>query len=216
MSAPVAGKFQDHYSVLGIDPKADDDAILKAYTRLAEKYHPKNRETGNQEQFDAVALAYEVLSDGFLRQQFDQIKGVTAQSDEPKFSGLSFFDDLGRDVDLRAAVLCILYDRRRSKPQTPGLSVRNLEAMLDVTTDELFLALWYLKQRNLALSDDKSKLQITVEGIDFLERRKPAPEMVLPLIKPSAMLTPPADPEAAAATESGSVMDRLSRALART
>jgi hypothetical protein len=55
-------------------------------------------------------------------------------------------------------------------------------------------ALWYLKQRGLAVNDDKSSLQITVEGMDFLEGNQPAPEAVLPLIKSTA----PGDPKIAA------------------
>ena len=42
MSAPVSGNFQDHYSLLGIEPSADAETIQAAYARLAEKYHPNN------------------------------------------------------------------------------------------------------------------------------------------------------------------------------
>lgn len=183
MSAPLAGKFQDHYKVLEIDAKSDSDTIAQAYGRLAQKYHPRNADTGDQAKFDAVNLAYEVLTDAGLRAEFDKLKGGGEDKAEFHFSGLDFFTALGRETALRAGLLCILYDRRRLKPFTPGLPMRRVEAMLETTSEGLNFALWYLKQRNLVASDDKSNLLITVEGMDYLETNPPTPEMVMPLIK---------------------------------
>ena len=97
MSAPAAGKFQDHYAVLDIDPKADSDAVQAAYAKLAQQYHPKNSATGDPEKFEAVNLAYEVLSDAELRSGFDKLKGVGKEEGFPKFTGVDFFDLLGRE-----------------------------------------------------------------------------------------------------------------------
>lgn len=187
MSAPLAGKFQDHYKILGIDPKSDADVIQQAYGKLAQKYHPRNEQTGDQAKFDAVNLAYEVLSDPVLKAEFDKIKGGGEDKAEFKFSGLDFFAALGDETALRSALLCVLYDRRRNNPFTPGLPMRRVENMLETTTESLNFALWYLKQRNLVASDDKSNLLITVEGMDFLETNPPAPETVMPLIKADAL-----------------------------
>src|ERR1051325_8177396 len=167
MSAPLAGKFQDHYKILDIDPKSNAETIQQAYVRLAQKYNPRNAETGDAEKFEAVNLAYEVLSDPTLRSGFDQLKSGGEDKAEPKFSGLEFFEARGRETSLRAALLCILYDRRRLRPFTPGLSARNVENMIETTPEGLSFALWYLKQRNLVASDDKSNLLITVEGMDY-------------------------------------------------
>jgi hypothetical protein len=191
MSATSAGKFQDHYAVLEIDPKADSETIQSVYSKLAQKYHPNNFETGDQGKFDAVNLAYEVLSDSGLRAEFDKIKGIGQDEGDQHFSGVAFFSILGREAALRAALLCILYDRRRLKPFTPSLSNRIIESMLEVSNEELWFALWYLKQRNLVVSDDKSSLQITVDGMDYLENNKPLPEVVLPFIKAASMAPPP-------------------------
>ena len=206
MSAPLAGKFQDHYEVLGIEPAASSETVQATYSKLAKKYHPNNTETGDKEKFEAVNLAYEVLSDPVLRQAFDKIKGV-GEEGGPKFSGLDFFEALGREALMRSALLCLLYDRRRTKPHTPSLSVRHLEAMLEATSEELASALWYLKQRNLVRSDDKSSLHITVDGMDFLETHKPSPEAVMPFFKASSLAVPKNGTE--------SVRSVLARALAR-
>ena len=218
MSAPAAGKYQDHYQILGVDPKADSETIQKAYAKLAQVYNPKNRETGDAEKFEAVNLAYEVLADPELRAGFDQMKGVKREEGVPKFSGQVFFDALGREVQLRSALLCVLYDRRRSRPLTPSLSVRQLENILDTDSEELSAVLWYLKQRGFVRSDDKSSLQITVEGVDFLDSKKPSPEEVIPLIKASAIQEPPAPPQtpAPAASEPESVISILNRARSRS
>lgn len=186
MSAPLAGKFQDHYAVLDIDPKADSEIIQRAYAKLAQKYHPSSS-TADPEKFAAVNMAYEILADPALRREFDRIKGVGQEEGPPRFSGLNFFEALGRDSLLRSALLCVLYDRRRTKPFTPSLSMRQLEGTLDITPEELGAALWYLKKRGLVSSDDKSSLQITVDGMDFLENNKPEPDAVMKFIKPAAV-----------------------------
>src|ERR1700691_304690 len=98
MSAPLAGKFQDHYVFLVIEPKSDSETIQRAYAKLSQKYHPKNAETGNAEMFEAVNMAYETLSDLQLREIFDKVKGIGQDDGGPKFSGIDFFDALGREA----------------------------------------------------------------------------------------------------------------------
>src|SRR5271155_603057 len=120
MSSSAATKFQDHYAVLGIEPKADAEIIQRAFKEL-------KANTVDPEKLEAVHIAYEVLSDVSLRRAFDRIKGVNQNEGDPKFTGLEFFEGFGRDTVLRVAILCILYDRRRTHPYTPTLSMRALE-----------------------------------------------------------------------------------------
>jgi DnaJ domain len=224
MSAPLAGKFQDHYKVLEVDPKSNLEAIQKAYGKLAQKYHPRNTQSGDQEKFDAVNLAYEVLSDGALRVEFDKLKSGGEEKVEFEFSGLDFFAALGHETALRAALLCVLYDRRRLHPFTPSVSMRRIENMLETTPEGLSFALWYLKQRSLVASDDKSNLLITVEGMDYLETNPPTPETVMPLFKAAMLATLKAEPAAAAPPPSAGAgltgtgalnLKRIREALAR-
>jgi curved DNA-binding protein CbpA len=210
MSAPLAGKFQDHYAVLGIEPKSDLETIQRSYAKLAQKYIPTNPVTGDPEMFEAINMAYETLSDPQLRATFDKLKGVGQEEGGPKFSGLEFFDALGREALLRSAILCVLYDRRRTKPSAPSLSMRHLESIVDATETEMMSSLWYLKQRGLVMSDDKSSLQITADGMDSLESKKPSAEDVLMFIKPSALAGP-----AGAKSETQSALQSLNHALAR-
>lgn len=216
MSGSVSGKFQDHYALLGIDSRADSETIQAAYSKLAEKYHPDNRGTGDEDKFEAINIAYEVLSDPTLRAGFDKLKGIDHEANKPQFSGVEFFHALEHGTALRSAVLCVLYDRRRIKSTRPSLSMRHLENMLQVTTEELNFALWYLKQRGLVINDDKSSLEITVEGMDHLERNRPSAEAVMPLIKPDAVAN--AQPEMPRADEpkiGAPVLNALTRARQR-
>jgi len=187
MSASAAGKFQDHYDILGVEPNAESETISLAYTRKAQEYHPDNPETGDREKFDAINLAYEVLSQTDLRKEFDKLIGVGEDKSAPKFSGRRFFGTLGSDSGLRFALLCVLYDRRRQKPFTPSLSVRHVENIIKCTLEQMTIVLWYLKEKHMVISDDKSSLQITVAGMDYLEANPPSAELVMPFIKASGL-----------------------------
>lgn len=224
MSSGPAGKFQDHYIVLGVEPNADSDTIQAAYARLTQKYHPSNKDTGNQEKFDGLNQAFEVLADPALRAAFDKVKGVDPEAGNPKFTGPEFFDALEHSALLRSAVLCLLYDRMRVKSFKPSLSMRHMEGMLNVNGEALNFALWYLKKRNLVINDDKSALAITVDGMDFLEQNRPSAEEVMKFIKADALLHPAPKPAPVPVAEPAGqvekkpdepVLNALSRALGR-
>jgi DnaJ-class molecular chaperone len=69
-------KFQDYYEVLGVDRDADEDAVKKAYRRLALKWHPDRHEGDGQAaaetKFKQISEAYEVLSDPQKRGKYDK------------------------------------------------------------------------------------------------------------------------------------------------
>ena len=65
---------RDYYEVLGVDKKASEDEIKKAYRKIAIKYHP-DRNPGDkeaEEKFKEAAEAYDVLHDEQKRKQYDQ------------------------------------------------------------------------------------------------------------------------------------------------
>jgi molecular chaperone DnaJ len=65
---------RDYYQVLGVDRKATQEEIKKAYRKLALQYHP-DRNPGNkdaEEKFKEGAEAYEVLGDQDKRRRYDQ------------------------------------------------------------------------------------------------------------------------------------------------
>lgn len=64
---------RDLYSVLGVPKDADEDAIKKAFRKLAVQYHPdKNPGKGAEAKFKEINQAYEVLSDKEKRSLYDE------------------------------------------------------------------------------------------------------------------------------------------------
>ncbi|MFM2481694.1 DnaJ C-terminal domain-containing protein [Celerinatantimonas sp. YJH-8] len=64
---------KDYYQILGVSKDADEQAIKRAYRKLARKYHPDVSKEANAEQrFKEVGEAYEVLSNSQKRAAYDQ------------------------------------------------------------------------------------------------------------------------------------------------
>jgi molecular chaperone DnaJ len=66
--------MKDYYQILGVDKKAPQEEIKKAYYKLAHKYHPDKG--GNEKKFKEINEAYQVLSDQKKRSQYDQFGQV--------------------------------------------------------------------------------------------------------------------------------------------
>ena len=67
----MAGK-RDYYEVLGVNKSASKDDIKSAYRKLAKKYHPDNKETGDEAKFKEIQEAYDILYDDQKRSAYDQ------------------------------------------------------------------------------------------------------------------------------------------------
>jgi DnaJ-class molecular chaperone len=76
----------DPYQTLGVKKDASQDAIQKAYRRLAKKLHP-DLNPGNkqaEEQFKAVSAAYDLLSDPQKRARFDRGEIDASGAERPR------------------------------------------------------------------------------------------------------------------------------------
>jgi DnaJ-class molecular chaperone len=114
---------KDYYKTLGIDRKADDETIRKAYKKLAFKYHP-DKNPGDpvaEEKFKEVTEANEVLSDKAKREVYDKYgsEGLNRQGFQPTdFDPSEIFRNMfGFDETI---------------------SVPPIETMMEVTLEELF------------------------------------------------------------------------------
>jgi molecular chaperone DnaJ len=69
---------KDPYKTLGVDRKASDDEIKKAYRKLARRYHPDTNHGDKtaEERFKEVQGAYAILSDLEKRKQYDSGGGI--------------------------------------------------------------------------------------------------------------------------------------------
>jgi curved DNA-binding protein len=67
-------KFRDYYEILGVDKKAPQDEIKKAYRKLAKKYHPDAHpgDKASEDKFKEANEAYEVLGNAEKRKKYDQ------------------------------------------------------------------------------------------------------------------------------------------------
>ena len=81
-------EYQDYYKTLGVDKKATNAEIKKAFRKLAKKYHP-DMNAGDAEaekKFKEVNEAYEVLGDEEKRKKYDMFGSST------QFTGGQNFD----------------------------------------------------------------------------------------------------------------------------
>ena len=64
----------NYYKILGVDKKADNSEIKKAYRKLAMKYHPDHTKGDKlaEDKFKEISEAYAVLSDKEKRKQYDE------------------------------------------------------------------------------------------------------------------------------------------------
>lgn len=65
--------MKDYYKILGLPSTATSSEIRKAYRKLAFQYHPDvNAELNNNDLFNEITEAYEVLIQPQLRRKYDQ------------------------------------------------------------------------------------------------------------------------------------------------
>ena len=69
-AAPAQFKSNNLYSVLGLEPGANEEQIKKAYRKLAIKYHPdKNKSKDAADIFKKITLAYTKLIEGMEEEE---------------------------------------------------------------------------------------------------------------------------------------------------
>lgn len=90
-------KYRDYYEILGVDKKASDAEIKKAYRKLAKKYHPDLHpdDKDAKDKFSEVNEAYEVLSDPEKRKKYDTFGKNANFSAGQNFNPNDFAFDFG-------------------------------------------------------------------------------------------------------------------------
>ena len=69
----------------------------------------------------------------------------------------------------RSQLLEALYTRRRTDPSAPTLRPSELETLLGRPREHLEFTIWFLLQKKFVGRDDQSRLQITADGVEYLE-----------------------------------------------
>ena len=164
-------KQPDCYEVLQVNPTAEPDTIHRIYRLLAQRFHPDNKETGDDARFREIHEAYMTLSDPARRAKYDVYYHEQRQDRWRLVSaGAKAEDDFEIEQISRLTVLEALHARRRLDPDGSGISLRELESLTGRPREHLQFTIWYLVQRKLLQRDDSSQLLITADGVDFLEQ----------------------------------------------
>ena len=81
-------EYKDYYAILGVNKSVTQEAIRKAYRKLAKQYHPdmNKGDAKSEAKFKDVGEAYEVLGDAEKRKKYDMFGNQT------NFSGGANFD----------------------------------------------------------------------------------------------------------------------------
>ena len=139
----MAESKRDYYEVLGVSKDADDDALKKAYRKLAKKYHP-DANPGDKEaeaKFKEASEAYSVLSDPQKRQQYDQFGHAAFEQGgggAGGFGGFGGFDFGGQDMgDIFGDIFGDLFGGGRSSRGRSGPSRgANVRTAVRITFEE--------------------------------------------------------------------------------
>jgi curved DNA-binding protein len=138
----MALSYTDYYEVLGVSRDVDQDAIRRAYRKLAREYHPDlNSDDDAEERFKELGEAYEVLSDPEKRERYDRLGSNwrEVEREAPNESFEEFFTDQGwgdgSGVEFREDLFEALFGARAQR--TGGsLRGRDREALLELSLED--------------------------------------------------------------------------------
>src|SRR5207302_10717620 len=119
----------DYYELLQIGPNAELETIQRICKMLAVRYHPDNRETGNVDHFVLLNQAYETLSDSERRAAYDTAYAAHRAEPIGVFTTKDFASGIDGEANRRMGILCLLYNRRRTNTDDPGISILEFESI---------------------------------------------------------------------------------------
>ena len=122
--------MKDHYQILGVDKKASQDEIKKAYRKLSKQYHPDVNPQG-EEKFKEIAEAYDILGDETKKNNYD-MGGMSG-------FGSSAFEEFFRNMGANNPFGSHFGNRRQPQVQdkviqidiTPMESYKSVEKTID-------------------------------------------------------------------------------------
>jgi molecular chaperone DnaJ len=144
--APQREWFEkDYYKVLGVEEKATQKDITRAYRKLARQYHPDTNkgDASAEERFKDISAAYDVVGDPEKRKEYDDVRklgpmaGAFGGGGAPGGGGFNFrMDDLGDLGDIFGNLFNRGGRRRTDRVSTRGMGPQrgaDLEAELHLS-----------------------------------------------------------------------------------
>jgi curved DNA-binding protein len=179
----MPAEFIDFSELLQISPNAEMETIDRVFKILAVRYHPDNTETGDIDKFILLNQAHEILTDPELRESYDLTYKQNYAEPIGLFELKEFAMGIDGEANRRMGILCLLYNRRRSNPDDPGLSLLEFESMMSFPREHLMFTIWYLRERNCVQQDERSDFVITGDGVDYVETHLPSNRLLYKLLK---------------------------------
>jgi hypothetical protein len=159
----------DHYQVLQVSRTADADTIRRVFHVLAQRYHPDNRDTGNQEKFRQVVEAHAVLNDPVKRAAHDVFLAGEDKIRFKLFDKLQDTQGVHAEMHKRLGILRLLYANRLTDTQQATMRGRDFAEMLACPLEHLEFALWMLREQRLIYRSDSNHFEITWQGVQAFE-----------------------------------------------
>jgi curved DNA-binding protein CbpA len=164
-------KTEDYYEVLQVSANADAETIDRVYRMLAQRYHPDNQQTGDENRFRTLLEAHTVLKDPEKRARYDVLYHQHRQ-DRWRLvsSGAQSENDFEMEQVFRLTVLEALYTQRRLEPMKPGIFWGEFEKLTGRPREHLEFTIWFLVQKKFVDQSDEGRVMLTVEGAEYLEQ----------------------------------------------
>ena len=159
----------DYYEVLQVSRRADTEAIHRVFHVLAQRYHPDNNATGDQEKFRQVVDAHAVLTNPERRAAYDV---QLAEGDKGRlriFDSLESTQGVQAELRKRQGILRLLYTRRLTDIHHPALRARELAEMLGCPAEHLDFSFWFLREQKQIQRADNNQFEITCLGVEAFE-----------------------------------------------
>jgi hypothetical protein len=167
-SPAAKGSLPDYYETLQISANADSEMIQRVFRLLAQRYHPDNAESGNDEIFRSILQAYRVLSDPEKRAAYDT-QHRAAGAERARIFEQQEPTNYAQEKQLRGAILQTLYEARKKQPGQPTVALKDLEQALRCSRERLDFNLWYLRGKGQVTATDGGGYVITPDGVDAAE-----------------------------------------------
>ncbi len=159
----------DYYEILQVSRNADADTIRRVFHVLAQRYHPDNRETGNEDKFRQTAEAYATLSDPERRAAHDVRLAAEQKARLKIFDSLESTQGVQAEQRKRLGILRLLYTKRLTDPHIAYMRGRDFVEMLGCPIEHLEFSLWYLRETRLIHRTDNNHFEITHLGVEAFE-----------------------------------------------
>jgi curved DNA-binding protein len=132
-------EYKDYYKTLGVEKNATQDAIKKAFRKLAIQFHPdKNKEKSAEAKFKEINEANEVLSDPEKRKKYDTLganwKQEQSNARQRQESQANPFANENDYSDFFES----FFNQRREQAQRQNKRGRDVKASLEISFEDAY------------------------------------------------------------------------------